>query len=123
MPPLPKYEARVTLGNILTVVSMLGVLIAGYINLKLDVATASQQIQSVQAQVKELTNDKLPDRLTVLENTILIKGANRDRQIAEMVTTQGELSSKVDRLQDTVSVLAQNVAALNATLTATARRP
>lgn len=79
---------------------------------------------AVADRVKSLEEDNLPNRLSILENTIVIKGAARDRQISDMAVNQNELAVKVDKLQDTVASLSSNIAALNATLRATEdRRP
>lgn len=114
MPPLPKpnwFEPRVTLGNILSIIVMLGTVVTIYTNLKLDVARASQDISTVQDQVRQLDNDNLPTRMTVLENTIVQNKASRDKQNDEML-------ARLDRMQDTIGDLSVAVGSLNATLRA-----
>ena len=113
MPPLPKkpawFEPRVTLGNVLSIVAMLGAVVTVYTNLKVDVSRASQDIAQVQEQVKSLDNDNLPIRMTVLENTIINNKAARDKQ-------SDEVMARLDRMQDSIISLSNAVAALTATI-------
>lgn len=115
MPPLPKppswFELRVTLGNVLSILVMLGTVVTIYTNLKLDVSKAAQDISQVQDQVRSLDNDNLPTRMTVLESTIIQNKASRDKQNDEML-------ARLDRMQDSISSLSIAVASLNATLRA-----
>jgi hypothetical protein len=101
----------VTLGNVLTVASLLITLVTGYVNLKLDVQASSAQIERVQTQVKQLDADNLPTRITVLESSIGQSQASDERQRADT-------NARLDRLQDAVTTLSNAVAGLTATLRA-----
>lgn len=59
------FDPKITLGNVLTVVAMLGTLMAAYVNLKLDSASAAQAIQEVRVQVEPV--DNLITRMAVVE--------------------------------------------------------
>jgi hypothetical protein len=109
--PRISFDPKVTLGNVLTVVALLCTLIGGYINLKVELANASSRIEDVADQVTQLDQDNLPTRLTVLENSIVINRAARDK-------AQDEVTAKLDRMQDAIVSLSNAVAGLTATLKA-----
>lgn len=115
--PRISWDPKVTLGNVLTVVALLVTLIGGYVNLKVELANAGQQIEAVQDQVEALDRDNLPTRMTVLENQIVTSRAQRDKQLDQM-------TDKLDRMEASIVALSNAVAGLTATLKATeARRP
>src|SRR5689334_20741511 len=109
--PRITFDPKVTLGNVLTVASLLITLVTGYVNLKLDVQASAAQIEKVQSQVTELEQDSLPTRLSVLESTISTSRAARDKQLDQM-------TAKLDRMEDSISALSNAVAGLTATLKA-----
>jgi hypothetical protein len=105
------FDPKVTLGNVLTVASLLITLVTGYVNLKLDVQASVAQIEQVQAKVTELDKDSLPTRLSVLESTIATSRASRDKQFDQM-------ADKLDRMDASIVALSNALAGLTATLRA-----
>ncbi len=112
--PRIQWDPKVTLGNVLTVASLLITLVTGYVNLKLDVQASSARIEAVQAQVTERDKDSRPTRMTVLEQTISTSRAARDKQLDQM-------TAKLDRMEDSIVALSNAVAGLTATLKAQER--
>ena len=98
--PRIQYEGKVTLGNVLTLVAMIGTLLAGYINLKLDVAAQAVRIEAIAEQLEPV--DPLETRMAVVERTLTVDRLDREADQA--------------RMEDAIKDLArQNVLILQAT--------
>lgn len=108
--PLMSFDRRITMGNLITIVVLVGGLAIGWGQLDSGVKASADLRPSV---------EDLKTRVTVLEN---YKGA-RDRQIADIQSrvddNQSTVETKLDKLVDEVGALSNAVAALTATIKAT----
>ncbi len=87
--PRISWDPKVTLGNVLTIIIMLGTLLGGYLNLKIDAANASGQITAVQKQVEPV--DNLIVRMAVVERNQVSGKEQREEFQARTETVLEEL--------------------------------
>lgn len=87
--PRVQWDPKITLGNVLTMVSMLGVLFAGYVNLKLEVQASTDRITQVAAQVAPV--DNLETRMAIVERNQVTGRASREEADARMAVAIEEL--------------------------------
>lgn len=118
--PKISWDPKITLGNVLTMVSMLGVLLAGYINLKLDVQASTTAIAAVRVQVEPVDDFNL--RLRTVEINQTNGRAERLQQQSDLRDAlkdgQAATNKRLDKMDDTLLELAKAVSGLTATLKA-----
>lgn len=126
MPPLPTlptpkwFEPRVTLGNVLSIIAMLGTVATVYTNLKLDAAQASSDIAAIQKQVDPVPG-LVTDMAVVKRNQVAQQqdsDKSQDALVTRMDRSDAITNARLDRMTDSINTLAQSVAALTATIRA-----
>lgn len=107
-------EPRFTLGNLVSILatSLVGAGIYYGIIGKID--SQASEIASLQTTVAEVPG--ITSHLAVIDNTMTLGKQQRDKSMDDM-------AARLDKLTDAVAQLAQNEAALTATIKATADRP
>lgn len=108
------FEPRFTLGNVASVIVTAVVGVSIYYGIIGKIDSQAEDIATLQVTVQQVP--ALAAHISVIDNTITLNKASRDK-------AQDELVSRLDRLQVDVIAMSNQVAALNATLTAQARRP
>lgn len=118
--PRIQWDPKITLGNVLTVITMLGVLLAGYVNLKLDVQASTTAIAAVRVQVEPVDDFNL--RLSKVEINQTNGRAERLQQQEDLrealKEAQTATNKRLDKMDDTLLELAKAVSGLTATLKA-----
>lgn len=108
-------EPRFTLGNLASIIAT--VLLAAMIYYGIIGKMDSQAADIDQLQEAVAPLPSLSAHVQIIDNTITLNKASRDKQ-------NDDMSARLDRLTDAVNSLAQSNAALNATIKATEdRRP
>lgn len=98
-----QWDPKVTLGNVLTAVAMLGTLVAGYINIKSEVQASAARIEVVARQVEPV--DALETRMAVVERNQVTGREQMD-----------SIARAVDELRKQNLEILTELAAISATL-------
>jgi hypothetical protein len=107
--PRFSWENKFTIGNAIQVVLLLATLISLYFGVVGRLEAQGKDIIELQATVSQVPS--LAQHVAIIDNTMTINKAARDKSMDAM-------SDRLDTLTATVNVLAQNVAALTATIKA-----
>ena len=98
--PQWQFEYKITIGNVLMLVSMLGAATLGYSDLKWQVNNLFKQTEVIPI---------IEDRMTAMEQ----RGAQARTERAEMSKQSEALQAKVDRQEEKLSLILQTVARID----------
>jgi hypothetical protein len=108
------FEPRFTLGNVISIVTTGMAAAALYYSITGSLNLQASEIDELKATVAQVPS--LAQHVAIIDNTINLNKQARDRQ-------SDDVSARLDALTITVNALAQNVAALTATIKAQENRP